>query len=236
MILCQLNQVKKEYSGTTIFEELTFTIKENDRIGLVGRNGSGKTTLFNLISGREEADEGIVTKPKECDIGSLSQIPTADGDLLGRTFIESAFKELISIKTQMKKLEEQLSSEQNEARLSQLVEQYGRLQEEFEQRRGYEMESKIASVVKGLQIEELVERTFKEMSGGEKTKMGLALILLQQPTVLLLDEPTNHLDLESIEWLEGFIKDYPGSISPKIIFNNVVFPAPFRPTIAKRSR
>ncbi|TDL30690.1 ABC-F type ribosomal protection protein [Jeotgalibacillus sp. S-D1] len=212
MIICQLNQVKKEYSDTTIFDNISFTIKENARIGLVGRNGSGKTTLFNLISGMEEPTEGNVTKQKNCQIGSLAQIPTAAGQTAGKEYLESAFRDLLAIQEKLHSIEIELTNEKNESALSRLAEEYGLLQETFAQRGGYEVESKINAVVNGLQIEHLKNRTFEQMSGGEKTKLGLALLLLQKPSLLLLDEPTNHLDLESIEWLEQFIKNYSGAL------------------------
>lgn len=212
MIICQLNQVKKEYSGTTIFNNLSFTVKVHARIGLVGRNGSGKTTMFNLLSGIEEPTEGTVTKQKNSEIGSLAQIPTAAGQTAGKEYLELAFRDLLAIQEKLQSIEAALRNEKDETVLSRLAEEYGLLQEVFADRGGYEIESKINSVVNGLQIEHLKNRTFQQMSGGEKTKLGLALLLLQKPSLLLLDEPTNHLDLESIEWLEQFIKSYTGAV------------------------
>jgi len=110
MIVCQLNQVKKEYSGTTVFENISFAIKENECIGLVGRNGSGKTTLLNLIAALEEPDEGIVTHSKECRIGSLAQLPQVDGEMVGIDYLRTAFNEVIIIQSKMKSVEEELSN------------------------------------------------------------------------------------------------------------------------------
>ncbi|MGD7046060.1 ribosomal protection-like ABC-F family protein [Jeotgalibacillus proteolyticus] len=212
MILCQVQSVKKEFSGTMIFEELSLTIKEQERLGLVGRNGCGKSTLLKLISGEEEADEGVITKQKECTVGSLAQIPSVSKEMSGKEFLKQAFREELLIQEKMTELEALLSQEKDGESLSLLVEQYGALQEEFELKNGYELSSKIDAVTNGLKIDHLLARTFSEMSGGEQTKLGLALLLLQKPDLLLLDEPTNHLDLHSIEWLEQFIQHYSGAV------------------------
>ncbi|WP_041058607.1 ribosomal protection-like ABC-F family protein [Jeotgalibacillus campisalis] len=212
MILCQIQSVKKEYSGTTIVENLSFTIKDQERLGLVGRNGCGKSTLFKLISGEEEPDEGFITKQKDCSIGSLAQIPSVSKEVTGIEFLQQAYIHELAIQEKMAQAEIALSKEKSETSITRLVEQYGLLQDEFEQRNGYEIQSKMDAVVNGLKISHLKNRTFEEMSGGEQTKLGLALLLLQKPDLLLLDEPTNHLDLHSIEWLEQFIQQYSGAV------------------------
>ncbi|PPA68870.1 ribosomal protection-like ABC-F family protein [Jeotgalibacillus proteolyticus] len=212
MIICQLYEVKKQYNEIPVFEGVSLVIKNNDRVGLVGRNGSGKSTLFKLITGEEEADAGSITLQKNCRVGILSQIPDFQEHKTGRAYLESAFEEIFTIQKRLRELEKGFTEAESEEKLNRRMIEYGALQEELEQKGGYEIESKIDSVITGLKIEHLENRELAQMSGGEKTKIGLSLLLLQKPDLLLLDEPTNHLDLESIEWLEQFLQQYKGAV------------------------
>ena len=212
MIACSVNQIGKMYGGNLIFENISFEIHEKDRVGLVGRNGSGKTTLFRLLAGEETPDAGQIHWKKGTEMGYLAQISDFPNEILTKGVLQSAFSNLLEMDKRMKKFEEEMGSEQDPDQLQILIEQYGDLQDQYSIKGGYEIEANIERIVNGLQISSLLEKRFGDLSGGEKTKVGLALILLKNPDFLLLDEPTNHLDLMAVEWLGGFLKDYNGTI------------------------
>lgn len=212
MIACSVNNIGKMYGGNSIFENISFEIHEKDRVGLVGRNGSGKTTLFRLLAGLETPDAGQIHWKKGTEIGYLAQISDFPNEMSTKEVLQSAFSSLLEMDKRMKKLEEEMGREQNLDQLQRLIEQYGDLQDQYTVKGGYEIEANIERIVNGLQIKDLLEKQFGQLSGGEKTKVGLALILLKNPDFLLLDEPTNHLDLMAVEWLGGFLKDYNGTI------------------------
>ncbi|QED49344.1 ribosomal protection-like ABC-F family protein [Cytobacillus dafuensis] len=212
MIACSVNHIGKMYGGNLIFENISFEIHEKDRVGLVGRNGGGKTTLFRLLAGAEEPDAGQVHWKKGTEIGYLAQIPNYSNEITTKLVLQTAFSSLLEMDKKMKQLEEEMGSEQDSDQLQILIEQYGDFQDQFAIKGGYEIEANIERIVNGLQISDLLEKPFGKLSGGEKTKVGLALILLKNPDFLLLDEPTNHLDLMAVEWLGGFLKDYNGTV------------------------
>jgi ATPase subunit of ABC transporter with duplicated ATPase domains len=203
-----VKDIKKIIGGNIIFENLSFEINEKEKIGLVGRNGTGKTTIFKILSGLEPKDNGEIHFKKGTQVGYLSQIPNVPVETLVIEFLQGAFKDLYEMKQKMTLIEEQLANTVDEKEISILMKEYGKLQDVFIQRDGYEMDSKIQKVVNGLKIAHLQDGFFNILSGGEKTKVCLAFILLSEPDLLLLDEPTNHLDITSIEWLEKFIREY----------------------------
>lgn len=199
--------ISKSIGGNQIFTKMNIEVLAGERIAVVGRNGCGKTTLFQLLAGVEQPDEGRVMKAKGDKVGYLHQIP----DFPNKTVYEvlkEAFAELLQMQERLKAFEEQMTQEVTEK----LLHQYGELQEQFMVRGGYEMDAKISSVANGLGIHPLVDSLFDDLSGGEKTKVMLAHIILQQPSILLLDEPTNHLDLAAIEWLENYIHYFKGTV------------------------
>lgn len=199
--------ISKSIGGNQIFTKMNIEVLAGERIAVVGRNGCGKTTLFQLLAGVEQPDEGRVMKAKGDKVGYLHQIP----DFPNKTVYEvlkEAFAELLQMQERLKEFEEQMTQEVTEK----LLHQYGELQEQFMVRGGYEMDAKISSVANGLGIHPLVDSLFDDLSGGEKTKVMLAHIILQQPSILLLDEPTNHLDLAAIEWLENYIHYFKGTV------------------------
>lgn len=210
-MICTIQQISKMLGGNTIFENLSLDIKSGDKLGIVGRNGSGKTTLFKLIAGVEPPDAGQIHYKKGTTIGYLSQIPSFEKTTSGYDVLKSAFAELVTIQQQLAELELKLSDAEDE-NLERLLLQYGQLQDEFVRRDGYSMDSEIEKVINGLQLRLFVERDFRDMSGGEQTKVMLGKLLLTQPDLLLLDEPTNHLDLFAVEWLEEFLADYAGTV------------------------
>ncbi|MGM0751987.1 MAG: ribosomal protection-like ABC-F family protein [Bacillota bacterium] len=212
MILCSAQELSKMFGGHLIFEDLSFEIPERARIGLVGRNGTGKTTIFKLLSGVESPDKGLVHLKKGAKVGYLAQIPHYSEGTKGIDVLRSAFSGLIKTGKRLKELECQMGTEQDADILNRLLEEYGKIQDQFTLAGGYEMESNISKIVNGLDINELVGKDFNDCSGGEQTKLCLGLILLQTPDLLLLDEPTNHLDIGAVEWLEEFLREYEGTV------------------------
>ncbi len=200
-------QLTKSIGGNEIFTDLSIEINERERIAVVGRNGSGKTTLFQLLAGLEEPDAGTIIRTKNTRIGYLHQIPDYPGYTVYEVLNES-FSALHAMQSRLSELEQHLASSADER----ILRQYGELQEQFMEAGGYETESKIAAVANGLGITSLIEQPFDALSGGEKTKVMLAQLILSKPSVLLLDEPTNHLDLSAIEWLEHYLEYYNGSV------------------------
>ncbi|MBS4219953.1 ABC-F type ribosomal protection protein [Bacillus sp. FJAT-49711] len=212
MLACSVSQISKMYGGNSIFENITFEINEKDRIGLVGRNGSGKTTLLKLMAGLETPDSGQIHWKKGLQIGYLAQIPEYHNQSTSKEVLMTAFKGLLQLEKKMRELEEKMSNETNTLKLEKLVADYGHVQDNFSLKGGYEIDANIEKIVNGLKIADLLNKPFSALSGGEKTKVGLALSLLKNPDFLLLDEPTNHLDLPAVEWLGMFLRDYAGTV------------------------
>jgi len=212
MIECSINNLTKYYGANKLFHNISFDLKTGERIGLIGQNGCGKTTILKIMMGLEECQEGSIAIRKDARVGYLNQMPLFEAGATTLDVIELAFENVFKLKLEMKGLEERLNHLQGEA-LEKTIQSYGRLTEQFETLGGYDMETQISKITEGLQITELLKgMLFEQLSGGEKTRVILAKILLEQPDVLLLDEPSNHLDLEAIEWLEGFLKEYKGSV------------------------
>ncbi|MCY7771171.1 ribosomal protection-like ABC-F family protein [Bacillus haynesii] len=211
MMICSLQHVGQAYGGHTIFNGLSWDLHQGERIGLIGRNGEGKTTLLKLISGQMKPDEGLVTWKKGLSTGLLEQDPSWDGSKTVKELLYDVFSSLWNTQQKLSRIEHQLSVEKDAEKLSLLLEKYGSLQDEFQRKGGYGISAQIERVAHGLNIERLFDAKWRELSGGERTKAGLARLLLSAPDLLLLDEPTNHLDLTSIEWLTSFLKQYKGT-------------------------
>lgn len=212
MIELGINNLAKYYGATKIFEKITFEIKTGERIGLIGQNGCGKTSIFKILMGLEDYQEGDINIRKDAKIGYLSQIPDYNENVKTIEVIRMAFDNVFLTKNKMKELEMQFTTLAG-SELEKAIHNYGRLSEHFELEGGYELETKINKITEGLQITDtLKEMPFQSLSGGEKTRVMLGKILLEEPDILLLDEPTNHLDLETIGWLENFLKEYKGCV------------------------
>lgn len=207
-----VKEIGKTFGSLTLFEELSFTIPENKKIGLVGDNGSGKSSLFKLLLGIESPSSGTIIRKKSLKIGYLEQLPVALPNQTVYQVIEQSFPTFIKMKTNLTSMECELATETAEDKMASLLLKYGELQETFIEIGGYELDYKIQKLATGLGIETLLKATFNQLSGGEQTKVGLIKTLLQNPDLLLLDEPTNHLDLQAIEWLEHYLKEYSGGV------------------------
>ncbi|WP_059105323.1 ribosomal protection-like ABC-F family protein [Shouchella shacheensis] len=212
MVICQLKNVTRTFGAHTIFTGLSLEVKHGDRIGLVGRNGEGKTTLLHILAGASEPSAGTIGWRKGLTKGLLEQIPEKSENCTTREVLLEVFEELRAMAQKMTELERTLSTDLSPAKMERVLSEYGRLQEQFGEEGGYEMEANIRRVADGLQIDALLEKRWCSLSGGERTKVGLGRLLLQRPELLLLDEPTNHLDLPALEWLTEWMGQHAGSI------------------------
>lgn len=211
MIISQFQQLMCHFATQKLFNHIKGEIIEGQRIGLVGRNGEGKTTLLNILAGILQPTEGIVTWKKDSRVGLLEQSPAEAEERTVEQLLIDVFSELTYIQEQLIKMEKRMGNALPEE-LDRLLMRYGVLQDNFIQHGGYDIDVKIDQVLNGLKIKQLKFEQWGHLSGGEKTKVGLAKLLLQKPDLLLLDEPTNHLDLDAIEWLGTYISHYKGTI------------------------
>lgn len=211
MINSYVNQISQNYGGTEVFRDLSVEIKTGERIGLVGRNGEGKTTLARIFAGEEQPTSGEVGWRKGISKAMLAQIPNHRNQLV-QNVLEAVFEELIKKKDRMEELESNLSGKLNEVVLEKTLEEYGRVQQEFMETGGYEFKTAIRRVSAGIGVTDLLDKEWHSLSGGERTKVGLAKLLLKRPDLLVLDEPTNHLDLYALDWLAEWLKQYDGSV------------------------
>ncbi|MDN4523743.1 ribosomal protection-like ABC-F family protein [Fictibacillus fluitans] len=212
MILCSANSLSKSFGGHAVFNNLSMEVHDGDRIGLVGRNGTGKSTLFKLLTGAEHPDEGEIHLKKGAAAGYLEQVPVQTAHATVYDVFMKSFSEQREIQEKIHALTEKMKSDCDEKQLQKWLNQLYSLQEAYEEMGGYSIESKINGILKGLGLEEIQDHTFTSISGGEKTKVGLGCLLLQEPDLLLLDEPTNHLDLRTMEWLEEYLLKYKGAV------------------------
>lgn len=212
MIELSVQNLTKYYGANKIFQNVSFEIKTGDRVALIGQNGCGKTTIMKMIMGVEDYQEGNINLRKGARLGYLDQIPEYEEGITTLEVLQSAFDDINQIRRKMKHLEEQFQVLKDSA-LEKAIDSYGKLTEQYELSGGYEIDTKINRITEGLQINDTMKNmSFHLLSGGEKTRVILAKILLEEPDIMLLDEPTNHLDLSSIEWLEGFLKEYQGAV------------------------
>jgi len=214
-----IHELNKHYGANHVLQGISFEISNGERVGLLGRNGSGKTTLFKIITGEEDYDSGTMAKAAGKKIEMLSQIPVFDDFETTEDILRSAFAEVTEVHSAMKRIEGDASP----AALA----RYGRLMEEYERLGGYETEVKLEKICNGMKIDETMRQSaFGRLSGGEKTRVNLARILLTDCNILLLDEPTNHLDLSSLAWLEQFLRGFAGAVvvisHDRVFLDNVV--------------
>ena len=206
MIDINLSKVNKSYGFDKILNNIDLTINKGEKVALIGPNGCGKSTLLKIIAGIENINSGDISVRKGVSIGYLSQIPE-ENDIKVKDYIYSTFKEILELKEKLDKLEQNLNSD------IKVITRYTKLQERFINLGGYEFETKISKVLSAFDItDEMLNRNFDTLSGGEKTICSLIRLILIEPDILLLDEPTNHLDIKRIEWLEKYLNSIKSTI------------------------
>lgn len=211
MILNATN-ISKSFGSNEIIKDATFLVNEHEKVAIVGVNGAGKTTLLKILTGEESADSGSITLAKDAKLGYLRQINNVDSAL-------SIIDELYTVIEPILKMEKRMSQMQEDMKhltgseLEELYSSYTALTHSYELMDGYAAKSRVVGILKGLGFEEIdFDRKINTLSGGQKTRVFLAKLLLEEPDIILLDEPTNHLDLRSIEWLESYLLNYKGAV------------------------
>ncbi|MEW8997100.1 MAG: ABC-F family ATP-binding cassette domain-containing protein [Thermoanaerobacter sp.] len=212
MAIITVSNVTKSYGIDIILQNISFIVNEGDKIGVIGENGAGKSTLFNLLAGFTEADSGTISISTN-KIGYLQQNTVIESEKSIYEEVKTVFDEIFQLEKQIKSLEEKISQTKDSHLLDKLFLEYSFLTDKYNELDGYSVESKIRGVLNGLGFDvSQFDTPVSTLSGGQKTRLMLAKTLLSNPDVLLLDEPTNHLDINSIEWLEQYLKFYNGTI------------------------
>lgn len=214
MIEIELNKIKKNYGLKNILDGFSLELKTGERVALIGRNGSGKSTILKIIAKQESVDSGTINIRSGAKIGILNQIyENEKEDISVEKFLYKSFEEILKVEKKLNKLETQMSTEVNADKLEKIINEYGRMQERFSLMGGYEIQERFNKICSRFYInKELLKQSYNLLSGGEKTRVNLAKLLLTQPEILLLDEPTNHLDIHSLEFLEELILKYKGTV------------------------
>ena len=211
MIEIQVNNLVKSFEvGKNVLDGLTFQVDQGERVGLLGRNGAGKTTLFKILTGELDYDEGTVVVGQGRRVGLISQIPVYPAGCTVEDVLRSAFARLESLAEEMRALEARMAAGESDPAI---LKRYGTLSERFEAFGGYDTDVAVNKIANGLSIPDSQRsQLFDSLSGGEKTRVNLGRLILEDTDILLLDEPTNHLDLRATEWLEEYLDKFKGTV------------------------
>jgi len=216
MIILSCNDISKAYVVDNVIENVSFTVNDNEKVGLIGLNGAGKTTLFNILTGTLDYDKGTIFKAKGKKLGYLKQNTHIESSKSIMDEMLLTFDYVIKLEEELHEIEHKISSfteNDDSEKLEKLMDQYAKLNEKFVEADGYGFKSSIRGVLKGLGFSENeFDKSINLLSGGQKSRVMLAKLLLEKAEILLLDEPTNHLDIDAISWLEKYIKDFKGSV------------------------
>src|SRR5829696_1700880 len=211
--MISLTNINKQYGRQVLFVDASFQLNPGEKVGLVGPNGSGKTTLYRMIVGEEVPDEGDVSVPKKLTIGYFRQDVE---EMSGRSVLDEAILgsgRAGALHHELERLQDAMSDPAQADDLERILSRFGEVQEEYDHLGGYALEAQAREVLHGLGFEDdRIDGDVGALSGGWKMRVAMARVLLGRPDVLLMDEPTNHLDLESIIWLESFIKSHEGAL------------------------
>src|SRR5438067_203432 len=211
--MISFSKVSKQYGKQILFVDASFQLNPGEKVGLVGPNGSGKTTLFRMVVGEEDPDEGDVSAPKRLTIGYFRQDVE---EMKGRSVLDEAIAgsgRAGELHHELEELHHAMEDPALAGRMDRILARFGEVQEEYEHLGGYGLEAQAREVLHGLGFhDDQIDGDVGTLSGGWKMRVALARVLLGRPDVLLMDEPTNHLDIESIIWLEHFLKSYPGAL------------------------
>src|SRR5215469_3876368 len=211
--MISFSNINKQYGKQLLFVDASFQLNPGEKVGLVGPNGAGKTTLFRMVVGEETPDEGAVSVPKKLTIGYFRQDVE---EMQGRSLLDEAIAgsgRVGNLHHELEALQHDMSDPEIVDDMERILERFGHVQEEYEHLGGYALESQAREVLHGLGFKnDQIEGDVGALSGGWKMRVALARVLLGMPDVLLMDEPTNHLDIESIIWLEQFLKSYTGAL------------------------
>ncbi len=213
IIILNCNKINFSFGINKILNNVSFSIKNTDKVGIVGVNGAGKTTLFKIITSEYTPESGEIFTAKDLNLGYLEQNSGLDENNSVLEEVLTVYSHFIDMEARIKELEKCISTEKNEETLNSYMKEYSRLSEDFSTLGGFEYNSRAKGVLKGLGFsEDNFDLKVGKLSGGQKTRLSLSKLLLKEPDLLLLDEPTNHLDINSIEWLENFLKEYRKSV------------------------